>query len=535
MSSKYELYCCGSRGSRPVEGRKFNEFGGFTSCYVLKKDDYALVIDCGTGLYEAGSLTLDCTTVDVVITHMHYDHILGMLDWTNLTQCSKLNFYGGFDDWFGDQTFKEFFKSPFWPVQPDFNLHQAPECGTRLQLMDDLSVEFFPSDHPDHAQRIVIYLTQPDGKENRIAVMFDNEQSTGIPSDILSHCDYIIYDGMYTDDEYPLYKGYGHSTWQEACRLASKVNCKRLIVTHHSPDRNDEDLRHFENLARDIYRDTDFARSGQHWPFPCEAPGEAVSASSDEESHFRKVVSQYKEKLMSMVLDREKLSKFVTLGTYTILGLVSLFMTMVNIFTNKRLLMWSTLVFTICCAVDLIIALAFPKLHNVALSMFEVESMALLTFFVVTGTPQGFSAIWSLLLPVGGMIVLGKKRASILSTIMFAILVFFFQTPLGNSYLQYEYTESFMLRFPMAFVAFFAMAFFLETVRERLYLELTNLRDTQTETIANQTSELRSQYFDIVRVNSQLQLRNKALNNMLGTDMTDKKILDMLSEEENDN
>lgn len=75
--SKYQLYCCGSRGSRPVEGKRFNEFGGFTSCYVLKTDDYALIIDCGTGLYEANNIILDCSTIDIVLTHMHYDHILG--------------------------------------------------------------------------------------------------------------------------------------------------------------------------------------------------------------------------------------------------------------------------------------------------------------------------------------------------------------------------------------------------------------------------------------------------------------------------
>ena len=528
MGNKYELYCCGSRGSRPVEGKRFNEFGGFTSCYVLKGEDYALIIDCGTGLYEANNIILDCSKVDIVMTHMHYDHILGLLDWDTLNRKSDITFYSGFQNWQGEKTFDEFFREPFWPVQPHFNLQEAPPFGEQLQLKNDLSIEFFPSPHPNEAQRVMIRMTNDDGSQHKIVVMFDNENAEGIDRELLMNADYIIYDGMFTDAEYDDRRGYGHSTWQEACRLAVKVNCGKMLITHHSPFRTDEELRHFEKLAREIYPSTDFARSGQHWEFPF-VPQEEKKAEQSEKKAVFSFFSSFNERLSELLTDKQKLPRIMGLGVYIILGLVALFMTIVNIFTDKTLLMYSTLVFFILCSINTILELKFRKLHETVLTLFQLELMALLTFFIISGTPEGFSAIWALMLPLGGMLILGKRRTTALCAIMLLILLFFFETDIGRSYLFYDYTESFMLRFPMAFAAFFALAYFLEVIRERLTGELEKLRESQAEIIATQTAELRGQYFDIVRANSQLQLRNKILNNMIGDDISDEKLREMMN------
>lgn len=298
------------------------------------------------------------------------------------------------------------------------------------------------------------------------------------------------------------------------------MNCKKLIVTHHSPFKTDDELRRFERLAREVYPSTDFARSGQHWEFPYTEKGDTYEESAEKRRGL-KWLEGIQEQFNTLLLDSKQLSSVLGFGTYILLGCVSLFMTIVNVLTGKTLLMYSTLIFALLCAMDAILEVKVKHWHKGIQMFFQMQFLALLTFFVVAGTPEGFSAIWSLLLPVGGMLVFGKRRTSILSSIMLCILLFFLDTPLGQNYLQYEYTASFRLRFPMAFCAFFALAFFLETVRERL-------RETQAETIANQTAELRAQYFDIVRANSQLQLRNKALRNMIGSELSDDEILQML-------
>jgi phosphoribosyl 1,2-cyclic phosphodiesterase len=47
---------------------------------------------------------------------------------------------------------------------------------------------------------------------------------------------------MYTDDEYPRYVGWGHSTWQEGVRLCKAAGVKKLVVFHHDPEHTDEML-----------------------------------------------------------------------------------------------------------------------------------------------------------------------------------------------------------------------------------------------------------------------------------------------------
>lgn len=527
--SKYRLYCCGSRGSRPVEGRRFNEFGGFTSCYVLKKDNYALVIDCGTGLYEANSIILDCAKIDVVITHMHYDHVLGMLDWDALPPKSDITFYSTFDNWFGSDSFNEFFREPFWPVQPKLNLKNVPEVGSELKLTHDLSVEFSPSVHPDKASLIVIR-NRADDEEHRIVIMFDCEDPDAIDFDVLYGCDYLLYDGMYSDAEYPSRNGYGHSTWQMGCRLASRINCKKLIITHHLPNRTDDQLRKFEKLSRDMYPDTDFARSGQSWPFPANDNSASSGKAAKKEIGITHIINDMNNRFNEMILNNELRQKLVGLGIYIIFAIVSLFMTFVNIATGKTLLMYSTLIFSMLCGLNILFTISLNINYKIVQTVFQIEILALCTFFIVSGTPEGFSALWVLLLPVGGMIAFGKRRTTVLSIIMFLILLFFFYTEVGRAYLHYNYTESFMLRFPMAFAAFFAVGYFLETVRERTYNEIESLKNHQADTIADQTSELRDQNFELLSVNAKLELSNKLLRKAAGDDIKDESIKELLND-----
>ena len=49
---EYKFYVLGCRGSRPVSGIHCQQFGGATSCYIIKADRHAIVLDCGTGLYD---------------------------------------------------------------------------------------------------------------------------------------------------------------------------------------------------------------------------------------------------------------------------------------------------------------------------------------------------------------------------------------------------------------------------------------------------------------------------------------------------
>ena len=185
-----------------------------------------------------------------------------------------------------------------------------------------------------------------------------------------------------------------------------------------------------------------------------------------------------RRKLSEILTDENKRKELQYIGIFLLFFIVSTFMTVLNIITGKGLLTVATAVFSVLCAVNFILVRKGGKSGmTIASVLFSVEIVALFTFFLISGNPDGFSALWIAMLPACGMLLFGRKRAAILSSVMFAILVFFFWVPAGRSLLQYEYNKTFMMRFPIFYLAFFLLSALLETIRSITQNELDKLRD----------------------------------------------------------
>lgn len=80
------------------------------------------------------------------------------------------------------------------------------------------------------------------------------------------------------------------------------------------------------------------------------------------------------------------------------------------------------------------------------------------------------------MLPSLGMFFFDRFRGTVLCLGMFAVMAFFLWTPYGNSFLMYSYTDTFKMRFPILFVAFHLLAFFLETLRTNAYKRMKEMQ-----------------------------------------------------------
>ena len=165
------------------------------------------------------------------------------------------------------------------------------------------------------------------------------------------------------------------------------------------------------------------------------------------------------------------------LAVYILLGTVSLIMTIVNLITGKEMVLWATFAYTILCGINIIMHIFKNLPRKIASYLFIIESIVLFTFFLITGSPNGFSALWIPMLPSFGLLIYKRKIGSIFAGLMFIVLVFFLWIPAGRNMLQYDYGNTFCLRFPILYVAFFLLAFFLETVRSIIYRELVSSKD----------------------------------------------------------
>jgi phosphoribosyl 1,2-cyclic phosphodiesterase len=121
-------------------------------------------------------------------------------------------------------------------------------AGATLKAGDAVSIRSTPLNHPDGATGYRI-----DYGGRSLCYLTDTEHVPGVPDrnilGLIQGADLVIYDSMYTDDEYGRYVGWGHSTWQEGVRLCRQAGVKRLVVFHHDPEHDDDML---DGVAREV-------------------------------------------------------------------------------------------------------------------------------------------------------------------------------------------------------------------------------------------------------------------------------------------
>lgn len=181
--------------------------------------------------------------------------------------------------------------------------------------------------------------------------------------------------------------------------------------------------------------------------------------------------------IKNKLLNEKENKRIVGLCTYITLGIVALVMTVMNIVTKKGILTVATGVFTVLCAVNILLILYSRIGVKIAASLFAVELLALFSFFLISGNPDGFSAIWIVLLPYFGMLFFGRKKGIAISVLIFLEMILFFWTPVGEAVLRYDYSRTFMMRFPVLYIACFLLAIFLETLRLTTYDEMKRMQE----------------------------------------------------------
>ena len=257
VENGYTLCICGCRGSFPVSGLRFSEYGGETSCYVIRKDDYAVIVDCGTGLKNAVKIVEGCKKIDILLTHLHYDHILGLLMSKFPADC-KIRIFGRFGAW--DESgaaFRSFMHRPYWPVEV-VNMEKIDvELGREIPLEKDMTAAFYPADHPDDACVIRVMCA---GK--KVVFLADCENADLVDPAVAEGSEILFFDGMFDDEYIEAHKGWGHGTWQGGVRFAREKHVKKLVVTHHNPEFGDHSLKEKESLAREMSPNVSFAKSG---------------------------------------------------------------------------------------------------------------------------------------------------------------------------------------------------------------------------------------------------------------------------------
>jgi phosphoribosyl 1,2-cyclic phosphodiesterase len=233
-----------------------------------------LIFDGGTGLRLLGLSLLSQMPVEanMFFTHSHWDHIQGFPFFVPaFIKGNRFHIYGAvapngstIEQRLNDQMLHPNFPVPLqiMGAQLDFN---NLEIGQRVQIGDVL-VETALLNHPGEAMG---YRVNWQGCS--VAYISDTEHFPDrIDENVLwlaRNADVMIYDATYTDEEYYSEKsskvGWGHSTWQEAVKVAKAANVKKLVIFHHDPLHNDDFLDSIAEQVGQQFPDSLMAREGQ--------------------------------------------------------------------------------------------------------------------------------------------------------------------------------------------------------------------------------------------------------------------------------
>ena len=240
----------GVRGSIACPGPDTAIYGGNTPCIEIRCGSDLLVFDAGTGLRELGKsiATAGITDVDLFLSHTHVDHIIGLPFFCYAFKPENaLRVWSGHLD--GGRTtesvLRQFMSEPLFPVPVDIFgadvSYRDFAAGETLTPRDGVTLRTAALNHPQNATG---YRVEFAGKS--ICYVTDTEHFEDGPDrnilGLIDGADIVIYDSMFSDAEYPDYKGWGHSTWEEGARLCEAANVGTFVVFHHLPDRTDADL-----------------------------------------------------------------------------------------------------------------------------------------------------------------------------------------------------------------------------------------------------------------------------------------------------
>ena len=246
----------GTRGSLATPGPDTARYGGNTSCVEVRGDaGTILVLDAGTGIHRLGaSIPPDLKRIDILLTHLHMDHIQGLGFFGPLYNPNMaVHIWGPASSTQSlHARLKRYLSPPLFPVRlkelasklsfhevpcgqvdiGEFKVssalvcHPGPTVGYRIESAEGRVLTYIPDHEP--ALGVMRFPTLP------------REWTSG--AKLAHNADVLIHDSQYTSAEYACHCGWGHSSLNQTFAFSALTEARCLVPFHHDPSHSDADL-----------------------------------------------------------------------------------------------------------------------------------------------------------------------------------------------------------------------------------------------------------------------------------------------------
>ena len=251
----------GARGSVPAPGPQMNRYGGNTSCVQLTlPSGEELILDAGTGIRTLGLELAGRDRINILLTHLHLDHIQGLMFFPPCFRSeSEITIWGPASPEASlEDRIARYISAPLSPVE----VRELP-CSVAFRDTPvsewelggaTIRAEAITHRGPTLGYRIsdgrttVAYIPDHEPALGSSLAELEPEWISGF--DLAREADLLLHDCQYTDDEYPSHVGWGHSAMSDTLTFADRVGAKRVCLFHHDPLHPDEFLDRLHDDAR---------------------------------------------------------------------------------------------------------------------------------------------------------------------------------------------------------------------------------------------------------------------------------------------
>ena len=272
---RIKFWFYGTRGSTPVAHPEFLEFGGNTTCMALQSEGFPeaiSVVDAGTGIRNFGKALMaspdyhKIQRITLAFTHFHWDHIQGFpffnpaYDPSIQVRLMAMGADREFKDLkqiFSDQMQERYFPVKLEDMGSDMEFLYPEEDE---QIIRDAKVSVIEQSHPGGSWGYRIELD-----DRAIVVCTDIEHGEELDMRIVEFAkdaDLLVHEAQFTEAQLKTHRGWGHSSYRQAIKVAELAKVRFLAMTHHDPDHDDVFLRAREKECQELFPDCVLAREG---------------------------------------------------------------------------------------------------------------------------------------------------------------------------------------------------------------------------------------------------------------------------------
>lgn len=258
----------GVRGSIPAPGPHTIQVGGNTSCVqITGEDGTELILDAGSGIRDLAAEGLgNPRRLHILLTHLHLDHIQGLLFFAPLFDPeAEITVWGPPGRTPLRRRLSRYLSDPLSPIEigdlpANVSFANTPAQSWRLGEIE-LRASLVAHRGPTLGYRVA------EGGAS-LCYIPDHEPGLGAgleaaPAEWISGlalargATALIHDAQYSDREYATRHGWGHSSLSDTLAFTRRAQPERLLLFHHDPGHDDRSLASMAREASSQGLDTE--------------------------------------------------------------------------------------------------------------------------------------------------------------------------------------------------------------------------------------------------------------------------------------